>query len=175
MDNFFEVFRAEPKNLSPALQKYKGMKTPQEIYQSWLKNRPDTEENFINFVNQLDWRVGQEISAEYQSKFADVYYYLFSEWSPIENLRSCHAIDLPFTFNNPDILHQNPPQNLVKQVQASWASFASTGNPDNEFIPHWEKYSAQNRQTMELNSKKCVLHKDLNTENLKSLRYVYES
>ena len=55
------------------------------------------------------------------------------------------------------------------------AAFAATGNPNNEFIPHWEKYSAKNRQTMELNSKKCVCHKDLNTDNLNSLRYVYES
>ena len=175
MDDFFEVFRAEPKNLSPVLQKYKGTQTPQEIYQSWLKTRPDTIENFEAFANQLDWRVGQELAAEYQSKFADVYYYLFSEQSPDEKLRSCHAVDLPFTFNVGDHIVPNPNPKLVKQIQASWTAFAATGNPDNEFIPHWEKYSAQNRQTMELNSKGCVRHKDLNTENLNELRYVYES
>ena len=69
----------------------------------------------------------------------------------------------------------NPAPNLVKIVQASWAAFAATGNPDNEFIPHWEKYTADNRQTMELNSSGCVLHKDLNTQNLNALRYLYES
>ena len=52
---------------------------------------------------------------------------------------------------------------------------AATGSPDNEFIPHWEKYSVGNRQTMELNSKGCVCHKDLNTENVNKLRYVIES
>ena len=172
--NFFEFFRAEPKKLSPILQKYKGTYTPEEIYQKWLQDRPDTEEAFIDFVNQLDWRVGQELAAEYQSDFGDVYYYLFSEQSPIENLRSCHAVDLPFTFNYPEKLVPNPAPNLVKQVQASWAAFAATGSPDNEFIPHWEKYSVGNRQTMELNSKGCVCHKDLNTENLNKLRYVFE-
>ncbi len=129
----------------------------------------------IDFVNQVDWRVGQELAAEYQSNFGDVYYYLFSEQSTTENLRSCHAIDLPFTFNYPEKLVPNPAPNLVKQVQASWAAFAATGSPDNEFIPHWEKYSVGNRQTMELNSKGCVCHKDLNTENLNKLRYVFES
>ena len=174
-ENFFKMFRDDPKKISPVMMKY-NLRTPEEIYRAWLKNRPDTEENFAEFVNQADWRVGQELSAEYQSNFDDVYYYLFSQPSSDEKLRSCHAIDLPFTFNNPDSdLEPNPPQNFVKQVQASWVSFAATGNPNNEFIPHWEKYSADNRQTMELNSKGCVLHKDLNTQNLNALRYVYES
>ncbi|MBR3746212.1 MAG: carboxylesterase family protein, partial [Selenomonadaceae bacterium] len=106
--------------------------------------------------------------------FNDVYFYLFTENSPIELLRSCHAVDLPFTFNNADELYPNPPQNLVKQVQTTWTAFATTGNPNNETIPHWEKYSVNNRQTMELNSKACVCHKDLNTDNLNALRYVYE-
>ena len=174
IDNFFEIFRAEQKNLSHAMMKYTS-RTPEEIYKSWLKNRPDTEENFAAFVNQLDWRVGQELTAEYQSKIADVYFYLFSEPSTIENLRSCHAVDLPYTFNVGDHIVPNPNQTLVKQVQASWTAFATTGNPNNEFIPHWEKYSADNRQTMELNSKGCVCHKDLNTQNLNALRYVYEN
>ena len=174
MKNFFEVFRANPQNISHALMKYNS-RTPEEIYKSWLKNRPDTVESFAEFVTQLDWRVAQELTAEYQSKFADVYYYLFSEQSTIENLRSCHAVDLPYTFNVGDHIVPNPAQNLVKAVQASWAAFVANGNPDNETIPHWEKYSAGNRQTMELNSKGCVLHKDLNTENLNALRYLYES
>ena len=170
---FFDILRANSRFV---LTKYNGKATPEEIYRKWLENRPDTEENYINFANNADWRVGQELSAEYQSKFNDVYYYLFTEQSPIENLRAYHGIDLVYTFNLPDKNYNpNPNPNLVKQVQASWAAFAATGNPDNEFIPHWEKYSATNRQTMELNSKGCVLHKDLNTQNLNSLRYVYES
>ena len=173
-DNFFELFRDNPKNFSPVMLKYTA-KTPQEIYRGWLNNRPDTLENFEAFVNQLDWRVGQELAAEYQSNFGDVYYYLFSEQSPDEKLRSCHAVDLPFTFNVGDHVVPNPNPKLVKQVQASWEAFAATGNPDNEFIPHWERYTADNRQTMELNSKGCVCHKDLNTQNLRALRYTYES
>lgn len=173
--NFFEIFRQDQKNLSPIFQKYNA-KNPEEIYKDWLKNREDTEENFIDFVNQLDWSVGQELTAECQSNFADVYFYVFTEQSPIKNLRSCHSIDLPFTFNNPnDDIIPNYSQNLVKIIQASWTAFATTGNPNNEFISHWEKYSAENRQTMELNSKKCICHKDFNVENLNSLRYVYES
>ncbi|MBQ3726005.1 MAG: carboxylesterase/lipase family protein [Selenomonadaceae bacterium] len=174
-DNFFEVFRDNPKNFSPVMQKYEAQ-TPQEIYQAWLNGRPDTIETFEDFVEQVDWRVGQELAAEYQSNFGDAYLYLFSEQSPDEKLRSCHGVDLPYTFNvGDDHIVPNPNSNLVKQVQASWAAFAATGNPNNEFIPHWEKYSVGNRQTMELNSKGCGCRKDLNTQNLNALRYVYES
>ena len=172
-DNFFEVFRDNPKNLSPVMQKY-NKRTSQEIYQSWLNGRPDTLENFEDFVEQVDWRVGQELAAEYQSAFGDAYLYLFSEPSPDEKLRSCHGVDLPYTFNVGDHIVPNPNPKLVKTVQTTWAAFATTGNPDNETIPHWERYTAGNRQTMELNSKGCVLHKDLNTQNLNALRYVYE-
>ena len=172
-DNLFEVFRDNPKNLSPVMQKY-NKRTPQEIYQAWLNGRSDTLENFEDFVEQVDWRVGQELAAEYQSAFGDAYLYLFSEPSPDEKLRSCHAVDLPYTFNVGDHIVPNPKPNLVKIIQSSWAAFAATGNPDNETIPHWEKYSANNRQTMELNSKGCVCHKDLNTQNLNALRYLYE-
>ena len=174
LDNFFEIFRAAPEKVSPVLQRYNA-KTPEEIYQAWRQNRADTEETFIDFVNEVDWRVGQELAAEYHSGFGDVYYYLFSQQSADKKLRSCHAVDLPYTFNVADHMTPNPAPNLVKIVQASWAAFAATGNPDNEFIPHWEKYTADNRQTMELNSSGCVLHKDLNTQNLNALRYLYEN
>ncbi|MBR7024827.1 MAG: carboxylesterase family protein [Selenomonadaceae bacterium] len=173
-DNFFEVFRDNPVSFSPVMQKY-NKRTPQEIYHTWLNGRPDTIENFEDFVEQVDWRVGQELAAEYQSAFGDAYLYLFSEPSPDEKLRSCHAVDLPYTFNVGDDIVPNPKQQLVKVIQTTWAAFAATGNPNNETIPHWEKYSVNNRQTMELNSKGCVLYKNLNTQNLNALRYLYEN
>ena len=171
-ENFFKIFRSDPGKISIALRRYKAQ-TPEEVYKKWLNGRPDTEDNFAEFVTQVDWRVGQEVSSEYQSKFSDVYFYLFSETAPIEMLGSCHALDLPYTFNV-SFEEFTPNQNLVRAIQASWAAFAANGNPNNEFIPHWEKYSAANRQTMELNSKGCVLHKNLNNQNLNALRYVYE-
>ena len=171
-ENFCENYRNKTKNFSPVLSKYKT-KTPEEVYKNWLKDRSDNEENFIDFAVQTDWRVGQEICAEYQSKFDDVYFYVFTH-RVNEIFRACHDSDLPYVFNALDEV-PNPAPNLAKAVQSSWAAFATNGNPDNEFIPHWEKYSAGNRQTMELNSKGCVCHKDLNTENLNALRYVYEN
>ena len=145
----------------------------EEIYLAWLKN--NSGKDYLEFANQLDWRIGQELSAEYQSAFDDVYFYLFSQKSPNELLGSCHALDLPFVFGNPDKkMEPNPSAQLIKEVQASWFAFAATDNPSNEFIPQWKNYSAADRQTMEINSAAWTCHKDLNTSNLNDLRGVYE-
>ena len=162
--------------LTPVLyeREFTGAK---EFYQAWQKNYMELDENerYFEFANQLDWRVGQELMAEYQSTFDDVYFYLFSQKSPIENFGSCHSIDLPFVFNNPErYLEPNPSANLVEQVQAAWVSFATTGNPNNDLISTWKKYSAVNRETMEINSEAWTPHKNLNVENLKELRSIYE-
>lgn len=176
-ENYFKNFYETHDKISLVMSRYKARtsRTSKEVYLAWLKTRPDTEENYMDFLNQVDWRVGQELDAENQSKFNDVYYYLFSEKSLREELGSFHSLELAFVFNKPfDDLLLTPNPKLVQQIQAAWTNFAANGNPDNEFIPHWEKYSADNRQTMELNSKGCVLHKDLDTQNLNALRYVYE-
>lgn len=150
------------------------------LYQTWAKNHPEfaaleSGERYLEFADQLDWRVGQELAAEYQSKFNDVYFYLFSQKSPNKKLGSCHAIDLPFVFNNPSKdLEPKPSANLVKQVQAAWVSFAATGNPNNSLVSGWKPYTFDNRQTMEINSKAWTCHKDLNVDNLATLRHVYE-
>ena len=170
-ENFFKKVRNNHKIFSPVLSRYTAQ-TPEEIYKSWLKNRPDTDENFIDFAINVDWRVGQEMAAEYQSNFDDVYFYVFTHQIN-DILRACHDSDLPYTFNVLDALPNAAP-NLAKTIQASLAAFATTGNPNNEFMPHWEKYSADNRQTMELNSKGCACYKNFNTQNLDTLRYVYD-
>ena len=169
------------------LQDYHSQLTPilyegefflvRELYETWKKNHTEYSgiHQYLEFADQLDWRVGQELIAEYQSAFDDVYFYLFSQESPDENLGSCHALDLPFVFNNPSPgIEPNPSPELVKQVQAAWCSFAATGNPNNDFIPTWKKYTAADRQTMEINSEAWTCHKDLNVDNLTELRGVYE-
>ena len=150
----------------------------QEIYDAWQSNHTELAEpeRYFEFANQLDWRVGQELCAEYQSAFDDVYFYLFSQQSPVDDLRSCHAVDLAFVFGNSnEIIEPKPSSKLIKQVQASWYSFAATGNPNNALIPQWQNYTADNRATMDINAKAWACQKDLNTDNLAALRGVYEN
>ena len=177
-ENYFADFHETHEKISPVMKRYKEHtgRTDRELYREWLQNRPDTPANYREFINQMDWRVGQELDAENQSKYEDVYYYLFSETTERKELGSFHGLELGFVFGaKPEESWLMPNQNLVRQIQASWTAFAATGSPNNELIPHWEKYSAGSRNTMELNSKGWVCHKDLNTENLNKLRYIYES
>ena len=141
----------------------------EEIYNLWRTKH--TGADYLEFVNQLDWRVGQELAAEYQSAYDDVYFYLFTQESPDKKLRACHAIDLPFVFGNPDsVIEPNPSKRFIREVQAAWVNFATDGTPRAD----WKKYKADDRQTMEINSKAWTCRKDLNTDNLNELRHVYE-
>ncbi len=149
-----------------------------DAYDAWQPNHTDLAEpeRYFEFANQLDWRVGQELCAEYQSAFDEVYFYLFNQKSPVDDLGSCHSIDLPFVFGNAyEGIEPKPSSKLVKQVQAAWYSFAATGNPNNALIPQWTPYTAADRQTMEINAKAWTCRKDLNTDNLAALRGVYEN
>ena len=169
------------KDLVPEV--YEGeLKDTRSIYQSWKKIHPEFDTathalRYLEFANQIDWRVGQELAAEYQSKYNDVYFYLFSQEAANKDLdlRSCHAIELPFVFDTRDKqLDSTPPANLIKEVQATWIAFAKSGDPNNSLITTWKKYTAEDRETMEINAKAWTLHKDLNTADLAELRRVYE-
>lgn len=176
-DDFAELIQSFHGKLTPVL--YEGeFLSGHELYQTWQENHMNIDEShrYLEFANQLDWRVGQELVAEYQSQFNDVYYYLFSKKSPVEGLGSCHAIDLPFIFGKEDKdMEPNPSPQLIKEVQTTWTSFAKNGTPNNALIPTWKKYTADDRETMEINSTAWTLHKDLNKINLTELRHIYEN
>ena len=172
-EGFMELMADAHPKLTPVIYEGEFLSEP-ELYQSWQKNHSELEEleRYLEFANQLDWRVGQELMAEYQSAFEDVYFYLFNQKSPYEHLGSCHAIDLPFVFGNPsEDIEPNPSPALIAQVQAAWVSFATSGKPSSD----WKKYSTDDRETMEINSKAWTCRPDLNSDNLKELRHVYEN
>lgn len=152
------------------------------LYQRWQQGHRELEPGarYLEFMTQMDFRVGQELMAEYQSRFNDVYMYLFSYESTIPGLGSCHAIEVPFVFHHLDtesgmnFTGPDAPNHLADEVQAAWVNFAASGNPNSPLAPAWKPYSAEDREIMEINADEWVCHKDLNIENLKMLRHVYE-
>jgi para-nitrobenzyl esterase len=160
---------------------YEGeIKYSEKTFDDWKKIHPelnslDENELYLEFANQIDWRVSQELTAEYQSAFNDTFLYVFTQKSSVEGLGACHAIDLPFIFGLPDKdIEPKPSAKLIKQIQTSWATFAATGNPSNSLVPTWKKYSADDRQTMEINAAGWQCHKDFNTRDFTLLRGTFE-
>ena len=87
-----------------------------------------------------------------------VYAFVFARETPIENgnIHAPHTSEVPFIFGTTqaaaaqcgtgsDLLP------MTRTMQATWASFARHGNPNNPTIPHWAPSNDQTRQTMVLN------------------------
>ncbi|HVB50969.1 MAG TPA: carboxylesterase/lipase family protein [Acidimicrobiales bacterium] len=82
--------------------------------------------------------------------------YLFT-WAIPEaknGLGSCHAVELPFVFNTLDkpaaehFLGKDPPRQLARDVNATWAAFARYGNPEHGAFGEWPPYDPIDRRTM---------------------------
>ena len=82
--------------------------------------------------------------------------YLF-EWASTSfdgKLGSCHALEIPFVFDNLDKggveLFTGPgaPQELAVAMRDAWLAFARTGDPSHDGIPAWPAYSTDARATM---------------------------
>ena len=79
------------------------------------------------------------------------------DWHPPEStFRACHCIELPFVFNNFD--KWLPPmvsggkikemESLSEVVQFTWATFARTGNPNNQILVDWPQYNQSSRKKL---------------------------
>ena len=69
-------------------------------------------------------------------------------------LGSCHAAELPFVFNTLDkpaaelFVGQDPPRQLARDVNATWAAFARYGDPGRGAFGEWPSYDSNERKTM---------------------------
>ncbi|WP_411820020.1 carboxylesterase family protein [Hyphococcus formosus] len=84
---------------------------------------------------------------------APVWTYLWSAPSPAFGGRygATHSADLGPSFRNP----QTPlsgatieSARLADQISSCWVSFAATGNPNHDLIPHWPNFNSEDRSTL---------------------------
>ena len=66
-----------------------------------------------------------------------------------------HGSEVSFVFNTLNArwgaIEATPEEKeLAKIMNAYWANFAKTGNPNGEGLPHWEKYDRQNQEIMDI-------------------------
>jgi para-nitrobenzyl esterase len=85
---------------------------------------------------------------------APVYMYKINWNSPVlgGKLRSPHAVELPFVFDNVDVsaglVGAGTTQNqMAEMMSKTFAAFARTGNPNVAGYPHWPVYTLDKRET----------------------------
>src|SRR5579871_2453170 len=77
------------------------------------------------------------------------------------HMRSPHAVEIPFVFDNikvagPLISKMPEAYALADKLSATWATFARAGNPNSGKLPNWPAYSMERRDTMLLNNESRV-------------------
>lgn len=94
---------------------------------------------------------------------APVYLYYFTWETPVLDgrVKSPHTIEIPFAFDNVEIMSRltgggPEAQALADKVSDTWIAFARLGNPNNPKIPEWPPYDAGSRNTLVINSEITV-------------------
>jgi len=87
--------------------------------------------------------------------------YEFAWRSPLYDgrLGACHALEIPFVFDNLDrttspMTGDRPPQTLADDLHRAWVAFAATGNPG------WPRYHPAQRQVMRFDANGAALVAD---------------
>ncbi|HMB72222.1 MAG TPA: carboxylesterase family protein [Gammaproteobacteria bacterium] len=86
---------------------------------------------------------------------APVYMYYFKWRSPVRDgkLRSMHCMEIPFVFDHVDDFDRmtgtgDEHYGLAQRMSEAWVSFARTGNPNHDTLPHWPAFTPAERATM---------------------------
>lgn len=124
-------------------------------------------ELFYALQTDLGLRYHSALLAEHQAAHQpDTWMYLFTWPSPLRGgaLRSCHALDLPFTFGTLDAPGMKEfagggerAERLSARLRGAWAAFAREGEPAAPGLPRWPRYAPPRRATLELGDEPRVL------------------
>lgn len=127
-----------------------------KIVDAYAKSFPNKKP--IEIWGLLAWnmRPNAIIQAERQIvNEGSVYNYWFNWHTPLYDgrLRAYHNSDIPFWFNNTDIMDSmtgggERPKLLADKMSQALIHFARTGDPNHSGIPNWPKYDSYNGAVM---------------------------
>ena len=129
-------------------------------------------------ISTASWRIPefQQASRKAAQGAAPAYAYIYSWRTPILDNRpgSFHAAELPFVFDNAELLDHYSAGDpaayvLNKQMSTAWVNFARTGNPNHSGLPHWPAYTADTRATMVFNAP-CEVRNDPEGKGLRIIK-----
>jgi para-nitrobenzyl esterase len=143
-----------------------------QVIAAYKAGRPGASNTDLLLIISSDatFRAGVAIEAErkaMQAK-APVYQYYFTWRTPVREgkLRTPHAIEIPFVFDNVDSAKAfvgagADRYELATRMSSAWAAFARTGNPSCKQLPAWQPFDTARRATMVFNDD-CKLVSDPN-------------
>ena len=140
------------QRLSPSL----GERTDQVI-DVYRRSRPTaTPWDLLIGITSEDRRLGclRLVERKMAAGVAPVYMYLFRWESDYKGylFKACHALEIPFVFDNVDSLPltgSRPDRyELAAIMSQSWAAFAHKGDPSHPGLPKWPVYTLKDRETM---------------------------
>jgi len=139
-----------------------------EAIDAYRKERADAPpaDLWIAALSDRTFRVPAVRLADAQQPHGSTYVYLFT-WSSTAfdgKLRSCHALEIPFVWDNLDqagVSFLTGPvtddmRHLATTLNESWATFARTGNPSTPSLADWPKWDPETRPTMVLDTETRV-------------------
>ncbi len=106
-------------------------------------------------------------------KHGPAWMYLFTWASPAFGgaLKSTHALEIPFVFDNLDqpgvaVFTGDGPerQGIADGMHAAWLAFANNHDPAHAGIPEWPTYDLDRRQTMKIDANWELLHDPMGDE-----------
>jgi para-nitrobenzyl esterase len=166
--NLFHVMRRQPDGMDDAtLERRVAHVLPpdraRDAIEAYRGARPDAtnDDIFCAIGTDLVFRIPAVRLAEAQSAHQSATrMYLFNYKSTAfgGGLGACHAIDIPFVFDNVDRRGvdllvgeiDDSTRALSTATSTAWLAMARSGSPEHDGLPPWPEYSATHRTVMEL-------------------------
>ena len=153
------------QDLNAMVEKLVGANNATAVLASYRKQYPKAS------AFALGRYIGEDASVMRSAQYAELrnklgkaptYVYRWDWETPVMNLLAPHTIEIPFVMH-----HIDDCQNMTGPIDASikalelqaattWATFATTGNPNHKGLPKWEPYTASNKAVMLFNTSSRV-------------------